>query len=196
MNTDNQSIQQKKLNYFLFSGGPGAGKTTVIEQLEREGHRTVPEMARTIVRHQNAIGSNATHYGDRIRYTQLMLEKSIQDYEQHLTIDEPIYFDRGLPDLYCYNEEFCGGVLPAVQQAIEQYRYNPVVFIFPPWPEIYCHDTERKQDFDEAIKTWKAVMDGFKTCGYKPIEVPKMSVEERVQFILTEACHNQKGQTR
>lgn len=190
-NTDRyeqKPVPQKKLNYFLFSGGPGAGKTTVIEQLTQLGHLTVPEVARDIIRHQHAIGGNATHDGDRISYTHLMLQKSIDDFKQHQLIEDTIFFDRGLPDLYCYNMEFCNGVLPEVQDAIQCYHYNPQVFIFPPWPEIYCQDSERKQNFEEAIKTWHAVMEGYQACGYSPIEVPKLSVAERVEFILTMAA--------
>lgn len=179
------SEPHKKLNYFIFSGGPGVGKTSVIEQLNRQGHQTVPEPARDIIRHQRAIGGNATHDGDRLRYTHLMLEKSIEDFKRYQSLDKPVFFDRGLPDLYCYNEEFCGGVIPEVQQAVESYHYNPHVFIFPPWPEIYCHDSERKQNFNEAINTWHAVMDGYPKCGYIPIEVPKLTIDERIEFILT-----------
>ena len=72
---------------------------------------------------------------------------------------------------------YCGGVTEAVKQAIVQYRYNTMVFLFPPWSEIYCHDTERKQSFQEAIETWKAVKKGYKDCGYLTIDVPKLSVE-------------------
>jgi predicted ATPase len=175
----------EKPNFFLFSGGPGAGKTTVIEELKRQGHTTVPEAARSIIRHQKATGGHATHDGNRLAYTDLMLAKSMEDFTQLMVIDVPIFFDRGLPDLYSYSDRFCGGVTQAVEQAIQQYRYNPIAFIFPPWPEIYCHDTERKQSLEEAVETWHAVMNGYQKCGYTPIEVPKASVENRVEFILT-----------
>jgi predicted ATPase len=76
---------------------------------------------------------------------------------------------------------YCGGVTEAVKQAIAQYRYNSMVFLFPPWSEIYCHDTERKQTFQEAIETWVAVKKGYADSGYLTIDVPKLSVEERVE---------------
>jgi predicted ATPase len=180
----------QKPNFYLFTGGPGAGKSTVIELLAKQKRLIVPEVARNIIRHQKTIGGTATHDGDRVSYTALMLERSIVDFERLASVDAPVYFDRGLPDLYAYTMRYGGGVTETVRQAIVQYRYNSMVFLFPPWSEIYCHDTERKQSFQEAIETWATVKEGYADCGYLTIDVPKLSVEERVQFILkhTQRC--------
>lgn len=177
-------IHIQKPNFYLFTGGPGAGKTAVIEELKRQNQFVVPEAARSIIRHQKATGGNATHDGDRLIYTELMLKQSIEDFKQMALLEQLVYFDRGLPDLYSYTVRYCGGVPKVVQQSIDHYRYNPIVFLFPPWPEIYCHDTERKHTFQEAIDTWEAVKTGYAACGYLTIDVPKASVDERVKFIL------------
>ena len=94
------------------------------------------------------------------------------------------FFDRGIPDLYSYLSQYCGGVTATLQEAIKHYRYNTHVFLFPPWPEIYCHDSERKQNIDEAIQTYHSVKAAYDLCGYKTIDVPKCTVKERVDFIL------------
>lgn len=182
MNLEMKNIQ--KHNFFLFSGGPGAGKTAVIEHLKQRGTIVVPEVARSIIKHQQTIGGNATHNGDRLLYTDMMLEKSINDFESLISVEKNVYFDRGLPDLYSYSSRFCNGVTQNIQNAIERYRYNSLTFIFPPWQEIYCHDNERTQHFEEAIETWNAINSGYKACGYQTIEIPKMSIEERADFIL------------
>ena len=69
----------QKPNFYLFTGGPGAGKSTVIELLAKHKKLVVPEVARNIIRHQRTIGGSATHDGDRISYTALMLARSIED---------------------------------------------------------------------------------------------------------------------
>ncbi|MBA2657340.1 MAG: AAA family ATPase [Tatlockia sp.] len=175
---------ENKFNFFLFTGGPGAGKTTVLEELARLGYLVAPEVAREIIKNQHATGGNATHVGDRNTYSDLMFKQSLKDFQDRLSIKQIIFFDRGLPDLYSYMNRFCGEVKAEIIAAIAHYRYNPKVFLFPPWPEIYCHDTERKQDFQEAIETYVAVKEGYATCGYQMIEVPKSSIEKRVLFIL------------
>lgn len=174
----------------MFTGGPGAGKTTVLNELERQGYLIVPEVARALIKRQNAIGGNATHNGNRLAYTDLMLNDSIRDFIRMIPINNTVFFDRGLPDLYSYTQRFCGGVTSEVREQVAQYRYNATAFVFPPWQEIYCHDSERKQDFTEAIETYHAVTKGYQACGYQVIEVPKSSVSERVLFILAHIKHN------
>lgn len=176
-------IQSPK--FYLFTGGPGAGKTTVLNGLKQQGHLVIAEVARDIIINQQATGGNATHTGNRIIYCDLMLKKSIADYTKMLPVTERIiFFDRGIPDLYSYSERFCGGVTSGINEAVNNYRYNQKAFLFPPWPEIYCHDTERKQDFNEAVETYHAVKEGYLKCGYDIIEAPKSSIIERTEYIL------------
>lgn len=42
----------------------------------------------------------------------------------------------------------------------------------------------RKQDFEEAVATYKIMFETYKHLGYELIEVPKLSVEERASFII------------
>lgn len=176
--------QLNKPNFYIFTGGPGAGKTTVINELSKHNYGCIQEVARAIIKEQHATGGNALHTGDRTRYANLMLKNSIDDYILHSSKDDILFFDRGIPDLYSYQSQYCGGVTSAFEDAIKSYRYNTRVFIFPPWPEIYCHDSERKQDLKEAIKTYHSLKSAYDICGYETIDVPKTSVEMRMQFIL------------
>ena len=113
---------------FIFTGGPGAGKTTVLNALQQRGFNVMPEVARAIIQTQKINGGDAHHMGNRQAYTALMLEQSIADYLRVKNTDEPVFFDRGIPDLYSYTHQFCGGVTPLVKASIKQYRYNQTVF--------------------------------------------------------------------
>ncbi|PYE90125.1 AAA domain-containing protein [Phyllobacterium leguminum] len=72
-------------------------------------------------------------------------------------------------------------------KAAERFRYNRMVFVLPPWPEIFKRDAERKQDLDEARRTFEAVSAAYMACGYELITVPRVTVEERVRFVLKKA---------
>jgi len=73
-----------KNNYILFTGGPGSGKTTVLSELSKQGHLIVREVARDIIKTQLSIGSDATHFGNRVAYLDLMLKQSITDFNNML----------------------------------------------------------------------------------------------------------------
>lgn len=103
-------MQIQKSNFYLFTGGPGAGKTAVIDQLSQQNQLVVPENARTIIRHQKARGDNATHDGERVSYKTHMLERSIENFKIVVAVDAVVYFDRELLDLYSYTRGYSGGV--------------------------------------------------------------------------------------
>lgn len=173
-----------KTNFFVLTGGPGSGKTAVLNELARLGFLTIPEVARAIIQKQQMTGGDATHTGNRSAFCDLMLEQSIADYHKMQKEETRVFFDRGIPDLYGYASAFCREINTDIINAVTQFRYNKTAFIFPPWQEIYENDRERQQDFQEAIYTYSSLKDAFLTCGYTLIEVPKLSIAERANFIL------------
>lgn len=173
-----------KPNFFILTGGSGSGKTSVLTALAQKGFLTVPEVARTIIKEQQIIGGNALHTGDRDAFLELMLRYSLEDYQQMRQERAAVFFDRGIPDLYGYAKTFCHKEQSQVNHAVEKYRYCQRVFLFPPWETIYINDTERHQDFKESVQTYMALKEGYQHCEYTVIDVPFLSVEERVTFIL------------
>lgn len=173
-----------KPNFFILTGGPGSGKTSVLNALGQLGFLTIPEVGRKIIQEQQLIGGNALHTGDRDAFLELMLRYSLQDYQRMRQERTAVFFDRGIPDLYAYAKTFCHKEHPSVNDAVEQYQYCQTVFLFPPWEGIYTNDKERQQDFKEAMKTYVALKEGYQYCGYTLIDVPLLPVEGRVNFIL------------
>jgi predicted ATPase len=64
------------------------------------------------------------------------------------------------------------------------YRYAQKVFLAPAWEEIYTCDAERRQSWDEAVKTSELMLRVYRECGYEVIELPRVSPVERAEFIL------------
>ena len=95
-----------------------------------------------------------------------------------------MFFDRSVVDVLGYLRLVGLPVPSHVQHATEVLRHHSRVFIAPPWKEIFQQDNERKQDFDEAIRTYDAVAVAYQDCGYELIELPRASVEDRVNFVL------------
>ncbi len=96
----------------------------------------------------------------------------------------PVFFDRGVVDLAGYFR-LLGLPLPKhMENAVERFRYNRRVFIAPPWEKIYKQDRERKQEFREAVRTYEALVAAYTESGYQLIDIPLVSVEKRMRFVL------------
>jgi predicted ATPase len=173
--------------FFVLTGGPGAGKTTLIAALAEAGFSTMPEAGRAIIREQQAVGGSALPWLDPPAFAELMIGFDMNSHRIAADINGPVFFDRGVPDTVGYLR-LSGLPVPAhMLAAADELRYNRRVFALPPWPEIFGQDAERKQDFDEAVRTFDAVTSVYSDLGHELVEVPRAPVEVRMRFILTKA---------
>lgn len=168
----------------VVSGGPGAGKTTLLQEVERRGFCYAPEVARQIIQEQVLAGGDALPWADQERYSRLMLERSISIYRQYTDKNSLVFFDRGIPDTLCYVRLTGIQLEDELLKACRTYRYSEKVFLAPPWREIYLGDSERKQTFEEAVRTYDLMAQTYEDCGYNVVELPRMSVGERAEFLL------------
>lgn len=175
-------------NFYVITGGPGVGKTTTINELQKLGYLIVPEDARRIIQGQIQTGGKGLPWKDKTNYARLMLEASIQTYlritgQQSSKVS---FFDRGILDTICYMKMENIPVSAAVDGLATIHRYNRKVFILPPWKDIYEMDNERKQTWHEAVYTFKKMKQTYLEYGYEIIEVPKDSVKFRCEFIVNQ----------
>lgn len=173
-----------KPNFFVFTGGGGTGKTTLIEHLRATGERVVPENIRTVIQAQVETGGTAVPWIDPKACCDLTTARDIADYDRLAAETNRVFFDRGLMDMYGTN-----GVpsSPALIEAIRTRRYNSRVFVFPPWREIYVTDSERRQGWSEMEAVFAQIMRTLPELGYAPVVLPKASVEDRAAFVLAQA---------
>ncbi|GGK27968.1 AAA family ATPase [Salinarimonas ramus] len=170
-------------DFFVLTGGPGAGKTTLMEALRRRGLACMPESGRRIIQTQRRVGGRALPWLDPSHFAELELGIGLATFcEAEPT--RTTFFDRGLVDPMGFLT-VCGLEVPAhFHEAARTYRYNSTAFIAPPWEEIYARDTERKQSFELARATHDAMVRVYGEAGYRLVTLPLASVDERVAFIL------------
>ena len=172
-------------HFFILSGGPGVGKTAVLNMLRDNGHTCIQEAARDIIRNQQSQNGEALPWKNKEEYKKLMLYKSVKDYQKASKQKQQItFFDRGIPDTLAYAHLEGLTVSKNLRFYSQQYRYNATVFIFPPWREIYQTDSERKQSFGEVIATHNMMVKTYKYCGYTPVLVPQTTIPKRCEFLL------------
>ena len=154
----------------------------VLSRLSALGIPCIPEPAREILAEQRRINARGVPEKDPDLFSMLMLSRAIHSYQQNSALEEPVVFDRGIPDMVAYARLFRLDETP-YGNAAQEFRYHRTVFYFPPWEEIYTTDSERKMGFEDAKAFGVMVRSIYETFEYRMLEVPRFSLEERVQFI-------------
>jgi predicted ATPase len=169
---------------YIVTGGPGSGKSTLIEALESRGYARSLEAGRGIIQDQMAIDGPALPWRDPLLFAELMLNWEMRSYHAAQAHAGPVLFDRGVPDVIGYLT-LCGLPVPAhFERAAARFRYHKVVFIAPPWPQIFPQDAERRQSPEEAEQTYAAMVRTYTSRGYTLVELPRASIEDRVGFVV------------
>lgn len=170
--------------FFVVTGGPGSGKTTLIEALRGAGYAASVEAGRGIIQDQVAIGGRALPWHNPELFAELMLSWEVRSYHLAQQTSGLVFFDRGVVDMVGYFRLLGLPVPQHVVKASQVFRYHRRVFLAPPWPAIYEQDRERKQDFAEAARTCEAMAAAYTEYGYELVELPREPVGERIRFVL------------
>jgi predicted ATPase len=171
--------------FHIITGGPGSGKSTLIEALAARGMPHRPEAGRAIIRDQMSLGGTALPWADREAFAGLMLASDMRSWREAAAIPGPVLFDRGIPDVIGYLRLCRLPVPSAAMRAAESLRYARHVFLAPHWPAIFQQDAERKQSSEEAEATCRVMIEVYAELGYELIRLPLAPVAERVDFVLS-----------
>ncbi|MGE4431406.1 MAG: AAA family ATPase [Sphingobium sp.] len=169
--------------FHIITGGPGSGKSSLIDALAAEGFSHMPEAGRAIIQDQTDIGGNALPWADREAFAALMLAWEMRSYREAKALHGPVLFDRAIPDVIGYLR-CCGLAVPDfIIRAAGIRRYARRVFLAPHWPAIFAQDRERKQTLAEAEATHHAMVEVYAGLGYELVPLPLATVAERATFI-------------
>jgi predicted ATPase len=168
---------------FVITGPPGSGKTPIVRQLLASGFTGVAEPAREVIAEQRAIGGDGVYDRNPRLFLNLMLSRAVADFRRMSGVSDPVFFDRGIPDLIGYAELF-GLDASEAANAADLHRYNDLVFVLPPWPDIYVTDSERRMTFEAAETFGERVRSIYVALGYSVLDVPRDTVVVRARFML------------
>lgn len=168
--------------YYIISGPPSSGKTTLINELSNLNYHCYQEMARLVIQRNLKNGIDCFPWNNTLEFShQVFLETS--DLLNSLNGDF-CFFDRSIVDLIAYmdiskidrNEKYI--------DAINQSPYSRNVFFLPFWDEIYTTDDQRRESKEEARLIEKNLRLVYKELGFQIIDVPISTIDVRLDFII------------
>ena len=172
-----------KERWYVLTGGPRSGKTTVLELLAQKGYRTVSEAARTYIEGEFAKGKTI----EEIRENEIEFQKALIEMkratEQELPQDETIFFDRGMHDSEAYLQ--MRGVTDdsVLAEALSGASYRRV-FLLDRLP--YKQDSVRTETPEEAERIHALITEAYERAGIPLERIPVFPTpEERAAYLLT-----------
>jgi len=168
------------MNPIIITGGPGAGKTSLIKTLAQKGYATFEEVSRTLIEQQAQLENGILPWHDLPGFAQLCLQHMGEQKQQ--AYSHPVAFlDRAIPDI-------CGYLAQAELPIEARYReasqgYHPQVFFCRPHQAIYVQDEVRPYPYEGAIAIHQALVAVYQQLGYQVVDVPWGTLDERVAFI-------------
>ena len=166
----------------VLTGGPCSGKSTVLEELRKRGFSVLRETAKEIVaaRRDIPMSKEESDIRQALIFNGQVKKEDDAEKENH----DILFLDRGLIDGLGYSvlysgEESIQKYLPAVKN-----RKYDLIFIFEQLPFSSEGFRAVNENEEEALKIRNSIDNLYKKLGYQTINVPVMSVKERVEFIL------------
>ena len=169
---------------YVITGAPGTGKTAIINTLKERGYSCVGENSREIITEQIINGGEILPWKNQIAFENLISRKRAKQYAR-IPKDEICFFDRSTIDSIAYLKANDLETSAEILEFIKDCKFNSNVFYTPIWEEIYTTDSERKESIESAMIIENFLLSTYKYFDYTLIEIPRLTIEERVDFILS-----------
>ncbi|MDD7887882.1 ATP-binding protein [Flavivirga sp. 57AJ16] len=168
----------------VITGGPGTGKSTLINELIGRGYTCFEEISRQVTLNAKKEGIDQLFLANPLLFSELLLKGRQQQFlNAGMYASEIIFFDRGLPDVLAYMDYIGDSYPQSFINTCKDLVYD-TVFILKPWESIYKSDHERYENFEQALDIHKYLLKTYQGFNYDLIDVPFDTVENRTNFIL------------
>lgn len=167
--------------WYVLTGGPCAGKTTLVKEFEADGIRVVHESARVIIEKGMAEGKTLEEIrADGALFTRDIIALDTANLDLHPG-SERVFFDRSIIDNIGYHRHLRFEPSPELVAACERANFAKVFIL-----DIvnYSQDYARNESPEEALAIQEALEGAYRDFSVPVVKVPVLPVAERVEFVL------------
>ncbi len=171
-----KGVVNGKPDWYVLTGAPASGKTTLLRRIAGLGYDTVPEAAMTFLEKHNDIPISVLRKDER--EFQLGILKAQLVSEQRAPKDRPCLFDRGVPDSIPYLR--LARVNTSYIEAVSSGRYRKVFFLEP----LPIKFDDSRTEGGKQVEFSRITFDVYQSLGYEVVMVPPMPVGQRMRIVL------------
>jgi beta-phosphoglucomutase len=178
-------IKQKR---YIITGGPGCGKTSVINELAKKGYLIVREAATDIIEEELQQNIQVPWMADdyHIKISTLMAKRQA---EVKNSKESVVFFDRGHLDGITYillqRRKLPQEVVDYVQTTIDENFFDKTVFFIENL-EFYEQAPHRDENLEEALEKSYHIKQNYQALGYEVINIPPGTIEQRSEWIINQ----------
>lgn len=168
-------------NWYVISGGPSSGKTTLISELAAKGYKTVDEAARFLIEQKLKESKSVEDIQNTDGFQKEVLELQLQN-EKNAPRNETIFFDRAVPDglAYCRFQKLN---VPEYADLNLQNRYKKIFFC----EQLPVYKDNIRVESDEAAhELSRLIYKTYRDLGYEIIDLPAAPTpDDRIKIVLS-----------
>ncbi len=172
-----------KLKKVIISGGPGTGKSSIINELKNRGYLCFDEVWKKEYKNPKKT-SNSDEINTFSQYIFLERLKHLEIKPNKKTKENLVFYDRSIIDTISYLKAYKKNIKTSWKNLANKKRYHETIFFCPTWKEIYKQTDGRKESFQESILIEKYLTSTYKEFLYKINTIPKLDIKNRVDYIL------------
>src|SRR5690606_8510119 len=117
------------------TGGPGSGKTALIQFMEKQGYAVMHEISRNVILEAQKKGIEQLFLENPILFSEKLLEGRLKQFHEGENCVAPVlFYDRGMPDVIAYMDFMNIHYPENFSEPCHTHKYDEI-FVLPPWEE-------------------------------------------------------------
>ena len=165
----------------LITGGPGTGKTSLVNELKNNGYLCSEEIVRDLTIKKRDEGVDQYFLTDPLGFSTKLFNLRLEEYNKIYNSNLVIY-DRGPIDVLAYLNFKSIEIPKDLINDSKKINYK-FSFILNPWKDIYTQDNVRYESYEECVLIHEFLIKEYEKFKIKLIFVPNGTIIERVRFI-------------